>query len=169
MDTGTLFRLHGRNLLICAMHFTIQPALIENLPNIYSFELAYIREIEPEAETRWINAIPLHLQQWIESLPRTFIAADSNQVLGHAFWEASGDADHAAEVGSVYVSVAARRQGVGRALLERCEQEASAAGMKKMRLSVKRHNPAQELYKAMGYAFSGESVKYDVYEKTLAL
>ena len=150
------------------MYFTIQPAAIQNLPNIYSFELAYIREIEPEVETSWIDAIPLHFGQWIENLPRLFIAVNGKQVLGHAFWEPSSDADETAEIGSIYVSIIARRQGIGRALLERCEQEAAAAGLKTMQLSVKRHNPAQALYRRMGYTISGELKGYDVYEKMLS-
>ncbi len=149
------------------MLYSLRKAACEDLPAIYTFELAYIREIEPEVELRWINSIPLHLNQCIENLPRMTIAVDDKQAIGHAFWNRSDNLAETAEVGSVYVSIIARRQGIGRALLERCEQEAAAAGLKTMRLSVKRHNPAQALYKHMGYAYSRESEGYDVYEKAL--
>ena len=145
-------------------HF-LRQAVCEDLPDICTFELAYIREIEPDMTARWLTAIPLHLRQWINSLPRMTVAVEDGQAVGYGFWENDAD-ENQAVVSSLYVVPGARRRGIGWELLRRCEQEA-AAGVTWMELGVKRHNPAHLLYESAGYVFVHEQNGYDIYRKRL--
>ena len=58
----------------------------------------------------------------------------------------------AAEVKRMFVEERARRHGVGRALLARLQQDARAAGYRRLRLgTIETMVPAQRLYRAMGF------------------
>lgn len=58
----------------------------------------------------------------------------------------------AAEVKRMFVAERARRHGVGRALLFRLQQDARAAGYRRLRLgTIEEMGPAQRLYRAMGF------------------
>lgn len=59
-----------------------------------------------------------------------------------------------AEVKRMYVVPAARRRGVGRALLAALEAQARAMGFARVRLDCQRHN--WPLYRAAGYAEIGD-------------
>jgi RimJ/RimL family protein N-acetyltransferase len=62
---------------------------------------------------------------------------------------------HVADLG-LMVAAAARRQGVGRGLLEQAVAWARAAGVRKLELHVFPHNePAIRLYEAFGFAREG--------------
>jgi putative acetyltransferase len=79
------------------------------------------------------------------------------------------------EVKRMFVDPAARRRSLGRAILERIEQEAQHEGLRVMRLETGIHQPeALALYRRAGYAERGPFGEYvvdplSVYmEKTLA-
>src|SRR5205823_12063574 len=59
-------------------------------------------------------------------------------------------ARESARIRAFFVRPAWARQGIGRALLRRCEAEARAAGFRKAELMATL--PGMRLYKAMGYA-----------------
>ena len=57
-----------------------------------------------------------------------------------------------AEVKRMFVHTRARQLGVGRALLSRLQQDARAAGYRRLRLgTIEEMAPAQRLYRAMGF------------------
>ena len=60
----------------------------------------------------------------------------------------------------LYVLPDARRQGIGKALLERARQHASATGAKGLVLETAIDNPAQYLYELMGYKRDREFFSY---------
>ncbi len=62
---------------------------------------------------------------------------------------------HRAEVQKVLVHSAARRQGIGRALMAALETEARAAGRWLLVLDTETQSNGQQLYAAMGYQVAG--------------
>ncbi len=138
---------------------------MSDIPTVYTFERAYIREIEPAEEPRWSAAIHAHLTQWIAHLPRMFVATLDGQIIGHCFWQPDA-AD--AVLASLYVVPAARRQGLGRRLLRRFEQDALRQGFTRLRLGVHENNPAQSLYERAGYHPTHSHGRYRDYEKPCA-
>lgn len=60
----------------------------------------------------------------------------------------------------LYVLPDARRQGIGRALLKRAQQFASETGAKGLVLETAIDNPAQNLYRLMGYQRDQEFYSY---------
>ena len=67
----------------------------------------------------------------------------------------------AARIRAFFVSPAWARKGIGRALLERCEREARAAGFKALELGATL--PGTRLYRSHGYV-AGEPQSYDLGE-----
>ncbi len=68
------------------------------------------------------------------------------------------------EIQDVNVVPAARRQGLGEALVARCEEEARAAGKSDIGIGVGLHagfGAAQRLYARMGYVPDGGGIVYD--------
>lgn len=147
-----------------ASPFHIRRATPTDLPAVYSFELAYIQEIEPQAEPRWRSATPALLRQWTENLPRMFIAEREGQAAGHCFWQAEGGT---ATLASLYVAPAWRRQGLGAALLAQFERDAAARGFAHLALGVYHGNPAQRTYERAGYQPTHSDGTYGYYEKRL--
>lgn len=60
----------------------------------------------------------------------------------------------------LYVLPNARRQGIGKALLDKARQHAIATGAKGLMLETAIDNPAQKLYKQMGYQKDEEFYSY---------
>ena len=147
------------------MTIQIRKAAIEDLPVVFSFELGYIQEIEPAAEAAWKNSIPGLLRQWIDNLPRMYIAVHGTDPVGHFFWQLEGKT---ALLASIYVSPSYRRKGIGLLLLKRYEQDARENGFPQLKIGVHESNPASGLYKAAGYHYSRSKDEYDYYEKDLA-
>ncbi len=68
------------------------------------------------------------------------------------------------EIQDLYVTSAARRQGVGEALVQFCEERARAQEATQMGISVGLHagfGAAQRLYARLGYVPDGAGVMYD--------
>jgi [ribosomal protein S18]-alanine N-acetyltransferase len=78
---------------------------------VYEFELAYIREIEPQQEERWKAAISGLLRQWTTNLGRMWFVESEGRSIGYCFWEPGKEA---AVLSSIYVQPAERRHGWGR-------------------------------------------------------
>lgn len=144
---------------------SIRRAQATDLAAVYAGELAYIREIEPHQEARWKDAVPLHLKQWTAALDRMFIAERGGEVIGHCFWDV---ARANAELASVYVAPAHRRQGVGRQLLALFLEDAEADGVATATLGVGPGNPARRLYEALGFRHTHDADGYCRYNLILA-
>jgi GNAT superfamily N-acetyltransferase len=146
------------------MTFQIRKATIQDLPDIYSFEHAYIKEIEPHAEERWKNSIPLMLKQWIDNLSRMFIAHHGIESIEHCFWQIEGKS---ALLASIYISPLWRRKGYGLLLLNRYEKDAIENGYSHLSIGVHELNPASALYKKAEYRWTHQKDAYNYFEKDI--
>jgi [ribosomal protein S18]-alanine N-acetyltransferase len=138
----------------------LRPARATDLPEVYSGELDYMRQIEPEHEARWQQAMRAHLRQWTENLERMTVAERAGRFAGYAFWQVDG---YAAVLASIYVARELRGAGLGRCLLERFIAEAGARGHRTLLLGVHRDNPARFLYEKSGFVFTHEDGPYRHY------
>jgi [ribosomal protein S18]-alanine N-acetyltransferase len=141
----------------------IRKAGVRDLPLVYAFELAYIREVEPAAEAVWRDALQPQLEHWIACLPHMFVAERHGEVVGECFWQTG---EGGALLASLCVAPAARRRGVGRLLLEAFERDAAAAGFSRLALGVFRGNPARAFYVAEGYVATRTDGVYEYFQKT---
>ena len=146
------------------MTYTIQRARATDLAAVCTFELAYIREIEPDAEARWKDALPRHIAQWTQNLPRMFIAFYAGQPVGHCFWQVDGAR---AVLASLYVLPEHRRRGVATRLLQRYEADAARHGSTHLTLGVYENNPARALYERAEYCWAQTDSSYHYFEKPL--
>lgn len=141
-------------------NYIIRRASATDLPMVYIGELDYIRQIEPDNEARWKDAIKWHLQQWTQNLERMFIAERGTEKIGYCFWEAHGDA---AVLASIYVLPELRGAGLGGRLLDRYIEDAHEKGFGNLTLGVKPGNPAQRLYEKAGFLFTHDEHGYRHY------
>ena len=155
----------------------IRPAAATDLPQVYEFELAYIREIEPQQEEKWKAAIAGLLRQWTTNLGRMWFAEDDGKTVGYCFWlpVCGGKIRDpilreigSAALASVYVIPTARRQGCGRRLVQQFELDAIGQGFRQLTLGVHENNPARWLYEQCGYEFVKLEAHYRYYRKTMA-
>lgn len=88
----------------------------------------------------------------------TLIATDGSSLLGYIVTRClAGEA----ELFRICVKSEARRQGIGRLLLERGLEAAAADGAEKMFLEVRSHNsPARALYAGVGFKEAGLRKNY---------
>jgi GNAT superfamily N-acetyltransferase len=126
-------------------------------------------------ETHQLDRYPMYLPQDLRSFIvnedalGAWVAADDNEVLGHVALHpssakevvdvamlATGVAeDKIAVVARLLVAPAARRRGIGRALLEKATQEAAQRGRRAMLDVVEDHVAAIELYESCGWTRAG--------------
>ncbi len=67
---------------------------------------------------------------------------------------------HRAEVAKVMVLGAARRQGLGRALMQACEEHARRLGRTTLVLDTRAGDPSERLYASVGWQRVGEIPRY---------
>lgn len=67
---------------------------------------------------------------------------------------------HRAEVMKLMVLTAARRRGIGRALMLAAEEEARRLGRTTLVLDTRRGDSSERLYRALGWTFAGSIPKY---------
>lgn len=67
---------------------------------------------------------------------------------------------HRAEVAKLMVHTGSRRGGVGRALMEEVERQARAAGRSTLVLDTREGDPAERLYRRLGYQVAGHIPRY---------
>jgi acetyltransferase len=86
-----------------------------------------------------------------------FVARDGNRVLGSVqlFLPRQPNAAHRAEVEKLLVHTAARRRGLGRALMLAAEDAAAALGRHLLVLDTRAGDPAGRLYEHLGYVRAG--------------
>ncbi|ASL48156.1 L-amino acid N-acyltransferase MnaT [Burkholderia sp. AD24] len=140
--------------------YSIRRARPTDLPTIYLGELDYIRQIEPQQETRWAGGMQFHLKQWTNDLDRMFIAESGDTSVGYFFWEVHGEA---AVLASIYVVPDRRGNGLGRQLLTQFIADARAQGFGKLTLGVKADNPARRLYENAGFRYTHDEQGYRYY------
>lgn len=140
--------------------YSIRRARPTDLPTIYLGELDYIRQIEPQQETRWTGGMQFHLKQWTNDLDRMFIAESSETAVGYFFWEIHGEA---AVLASIYVVPDRRGDGLGQQLLAQFIADARAQGFSKLTLGVKADNPARRLYEKAGFSYTHDEHGYRHY------
>jgi ribosomal protein S18 acetylase RimI-like enzyme len=67
---------------------------------------------------------------------------------------------HRAEVAKVMVHTRVRRQGIGRALMRAAEAEARRRGRTTLFLDTRRGDPAERLYRSVGWRYAGSIPRY---------
>jgi ribosomal protein S18 acetylase RimI-like enzyme len=90
------------------------------------------------------------------------IDAAGGALLGAAQLDLAGrpNARHRAEVAKVMVHRAARRRGIGRALMEALEAEARRQSRTTLVLDTRQGDPSEELYRSQGWVLAGTIPRY---------
>jgi len=155
----------------------IRRASATDLPQVYEFELAYIREIEPQQEERWKAAIAGLLRQWTTNLGRMWFAEEDGKTVGYCFWSPVRGGEirdpiilrevGSAVLASIYVLPSARRLGWGRRLVQQFELDAVGQGFRQLTLGVHENNPARWLYEQCGYECMKLEDNYRYYRKAM--
>ncbi|MFB4369045.1 MULTISPECIES: GNAT family N-acetyltransferase [unclassified Pseudomonas] len=127
-------------------------ARVTDLPAIYRGELGYIRQWEPQHEHGWRMAAERHLEQWVEHFERLTVADIDGQLVGYSLWR---EEQGSAELCTLHVGEAHRRQRIGQKLVEAYIEQARSAGLKRLSLDVRGDNPARLLYEQAGFAQVG--------------
>jgi ribosomal protein S18 acetylase RimI-like enzyme len=91
-----------------------------------------------------------------------FVARDGERIVGSTLLERSRNPNspHRAEIGKVIVHRAARRQGLGRALMRAAEDHARAEGRWMLVLDTVTGSPASALYESLGWHTVGTIPDY---------
>nr|WP_246324553.1 GNAT family N-acetyltransferase [Petropleomorpha daqingensis] len=126
---------------------------------VYRAELAYIRDVEPDAEPAWIRATDRNLELWVANLLRTTVAEVAGEPAGFVMWMPTGQT---ATVVTVQVLPEFRRCGLGRRLLDRVVADADGRSVE---LGVHRANPARALYERAGFTRVSERGDYLMYRR----
>lgn len=148
------------------MTLRLRPAQVTDLPSIYQGEQAYIQRWEPAHEAAWRLQLERHLRRWVDNFERLTVALIDEQFAGYALWTAE---QGAAELCTIHVSQRYRRNGVGRALLDRYNADALSLGFTQLALSVRPDNPARYLYEQAGFICTGTGTHdYLRYQRCLA-
>lgn len=145
------------------MNIKIVKAKIEDLPDVYSFELESMLEVEPENVERWKDALPKILKQWITNLSTMFMLQVDGENIGHCFWQMEEDS---AVLASIFVLQKHRRSGMATLLLQAFEDDAEDHGFSVLKLGVLEDNPANYFYRKNGYQFIHLQDGYNYYSKT---
>lgn len=109
---------------------------------------------------------PLALEEaerfWARPHPLLFVAEQDGALLGCVelvpAWQPN--AQHRAEVVKLLVSSRARRGGVGRALMQRCDEEARALRRTLLVLDTREGDPSNQFYQALGWTRAGGVPRY---------
>lgn len=146
-----------------AMAVQLRQAVVTDLPAIYRGEERYIRCWEPEHEAAWRSQLGRHLSRWVENFDRLTVALVSDQFAGYSLW--TPEQDHA-ELCTIHVGPAYRRNGVGMVLLAAWAVDAAKAGFTRLQLSVRPDNPARTMYEKAGFQCIGSGAHgYLLYER----
>lgn len=104
----------------------------------------------------------------LTGLYRIMLVAEADgQLLGTVQLDlvAKANAPHRAEVIKLMVEPAARRQGVGRALMHAIEARAKEIGRTTLVLDTRQGDPSEQLYQGLGYVRVGAIPQYVISEK----
>jgi ribosomal protein S18 acetylase RimI-like enzyme len=141
----------------------LRPAHITDLPAIYRGEQGYIQRWEPAHEAAWQRQLERHLTRWVEHFDRLTVAMLDGQLAGYSLWMPE---DGAAELCTINVGEAHRRNGIGRELLQAYVAAARQAGYARLSLCVRADNPARLMYEVAGFVCVGTAANgYLRYER----
>jgi len=141
----------------------LRPALVELLREVVNdgFPLGFLAPLEEEqARHYWISLRPELLAG-----TRMLVAASiDDRIVGTGQLALSPwpNAHHRAELQKVFVSPSARRQGVGRALMEALHQVARRRGRTLLLLNTRRGAGAEDFYRGLGYEQVGITPGYSL-------
>jgi ribosomal protein S18 acetylase RimI-like enzyme len=142
----------------------LRPANAGDLPLIWREEHRYMRDVEPESASSWIQGTDRQLALWIANLERTFIAERAGQVAGYFMWtERAGGAT----LITISVVPEHRRHGLGAELLQGFIDDARRHRVTRLDLGVHRANPAQRLYDRAGFVHTHDDADYLIYQLSL--
>lgn len=142
---------------------SLRRARVDDLPMIWRGEIAYMRAIEPENETRWAAATDHNLASWLADLDRTIVLESDGEPVGYAAWRVI---DGQAVLLTLHVFEGFRRHGRGTALLQAYVNDARTFGFANVALGVFVGNPAQRLYEKYGFQYTHEEGGYRHYTLT---
>jgi ribosomal protein S18 acetylase RimI-like enzyme len=144
---------------------TLRPAVPADLPVIFRAERDYIRDIEPDQEAAWTEAIDRNLELWTANLGRTTMLHAGTGAAGFVIWMPDpAYRTDAATVVTIQVRPECRRRGYGRTLLGAFAEQAAEAGYRLLHLGVHKDNPARSLYEQAGYQRAGSDGDYLLYD-----
>lgn len=146
--------------MIIGVSELLRRARIGDLPTIWLGELAYMREIEPEHEARWVEATDRNLASWIAGLDRTMVLEIDGEPAGYETWVPNGDA---AVLTTIHVFDGYREAGRGTLLLRTFISDARTHGFTDLALGVHRDNPARRLYEKCGFVHTHDEGGYRYY------
>ena len=142
--------------------FSLKPALSALLKDVVDggASVGFLPPLGPgEASAYWESVVAA-----LESGDRQlWIARGANgAVVGTVQLYLAGQANgrHRAELIKLMVAGAARRQGIGRALMETAEAEARRLGRTTLVLDTRQGDPSEALYRAIGWQPAGTIPRY---------
>ncbi|MEX0365193.1 MAG: N-acetyltransferase family protein [Ruegeria sp.] len=126
-----------------------------------------------EARAYWADRVFPSVGRGVE----LFVACDGDRIVGtvHLAMAAMPNQPHRADVAKLLVHPQARRQGLGRRLMQALEARARELSKTLLVLDTRSGDPSQALYQGLGYEVAGEIPCYcrnpfgEVYEPTTYL
>ncbi|MDR9879261.1 GNAT family N-acetyltransferase [Pseudomonas allii] len=114
--------------------------------------MAYIQRWEPTQEAGWRSQVERNLALWVDNFELLTVAVLDGQFVGYSLWRPE---DSFAELYTINVSEAYRRNGIGRALLQAYGVAARGSGCTHLSLSVRPDKPARLMYECAGFIAVG--------------
>jgi acetyltransferase len=140
-----------------------EPALIALLGDAVDSgaSVGFLRPLAPAAAAAYWRTVAADVEQGSRVLLVARRAGDGT-VVGTAQLELAmrENGRHRAEVAKVMVLGAARRQGIGRALMLAAEDEARRLGRSTLVLDTRAGDPSERLYTSVGWQRAGEIPRY---------
>lgn len=116
--------------------------------------IGFLPPFDVEAASAWWEGVEAHLRSGAR---RLFVARQEQGLVGAVQLILDGPANgsHRAEIAKLVVHPHARRQGLGRKLMQAAEDAAVRAGRTLIVLDTRTGDPSETLYRGMGYQVAG--------------
>ncbi|GAA4369678.1 GNAT family N-acetyltransferase [Hymenobacter saemangeumensis] len=155
------------SIIVSALPVSEASALIPQLAGLLQHvvdggaALGFLAPLSPEGATAYWQEVV----QDLEAGPRLLLVArhaETNEVLGTVQLDPATRPNglHRAEVAKMMVHSKARRQGIGRQLLQALETQARQLGRTTLVLDTREGDVAEPLYQGMGYQRAGRIPDY---------
>jgi len=121
--------------------------------------LGFVLPLQPDEAWRYWAQVIADVDREARVL---LVARQAGHIVGAVQLEpaATRNAAHRAEVQKLLVHTRVRRQGIGRALMQAIEAAAFELGRRLLVLNTRKGNPAERLYRRLGYIRAGEIPRY---------
>lgn len=142
--------------------FTLRPAESRDRPALAQLLVAAVNR--GDTSLSFLPPLPLADAErfWAEPHPLHFVAEQDGELAGtvelRLAWQPN--AVHRAEVVKLIVDPRARRAGLGRALMQRCEDEALRRGRTLLILDTRGGDVSNDFYLALGWTRAGSIPGY---------